>query len=845
MQTRLISALAVGSFLLTGCLSGGGGSSSRPSTPSPDVTITYTSHGVPHIEAQDYYGLGYGVAHAHAEDNLCTLAEQILKMQGNKSRYFGPGENMVNLLSDVAYKALDFETRAEALYDSMSDSSQQLIEGYAEGYNAAVAAYNSPQDYPSPCRGAEWVQPITPTILAAYHLDLATLASTRNFLAAMAIAQPPTAPIVQARQADTLLAQEQGPRPLRSAYPLTVQLDAEKVLTNEGIGSNGWALGSQRVNDANSLLLGNPHFPWDGELRFFEAHLKIPGELEVHGANMLGLPVITMGFNKDIGWTHTVSQAKRFTLYQLALDPSDPLRYYYDGALRDIEVTTVEIDVQLPNGSVVPHSHQLYFSHYGPMVDLSSLSPALGWTGTAAITYRDVNIDNNRGMDQWLAMGLATSTQEVMDSFATHQGLPWVNTMMIDKEGNTSYIDASVTPLLSPQAEGYWRAAMNTPELAGLWQDGAGQILLPGHQSQYAWANHADAVVPGIVPFSQAPRQTSTDYVYNANSSHWLSNLDAPLEGYSIIYGPERSIRSPRTRYNAQMISDPHAFGLTLADQRFDIDSLKAVLDMNGSLFGGSFRNQLVQRCTQHPQIIVDGQTLDVSEACGVLDRWDGLYNLDSRGAHLMREYLQGFRVPLHRDLRDDLFAVPFDAADAAYTPGGLSQTMAPEELLKPLYDAAERLKAEGIALDAPLGSIQYVLKSPAPEHKIAVHGGQSFEGLFNMISQGSRSTSDLATILTGEPVPDSASLSRRDEGNGEQSAYRITYGSSFVLALAYVDGEPQAQMYLSYSQAHDPESAFFADQTELFSDKQWRDMAVTEADIAADTVRVVELNLQ
>ena len=40
----------------------------------------------------------------------------------------------------------------------------------------------------------------------------------------------------------------------------------------------------------------------------------------------------------------------------------------------------------------------------------------------------------------------------------------------------------------------------------------------------------------------------SGDYVTNSNDSYWLSNPNAPLEGFSPIIGAERTARSLRTR---------------------------------------------------------------------------------------------------------------------------------------------------------------------------------------------------------------------------------------------------------------------------------------------------------
>ena len=97
------------------------------------------------------------------------------------------------------------------------------------------------------------------------------------------------------------------------------------------LGSNGWAFGRNATPDGRGLLLGNPHFPWTGTNRFWEMHQTIPGKLDVMGATVGLSPVVVIGFNKDVAWTHTVSTGKRFTLYELKLDPKDPTVYLVDG----------------------------------------------------------------------------------------------------------------------------------------------------------------------------------------------------------------------------------------------------------------------------------------------------------------------------------------------------------------------------------------------------------------------------------------------------------------------------------------------------------------------------------
>ena len=85
---------------------------------------------------------------------------------------------------------------------------------------------------------------------------------------------------------------------------------------SSAFGSNATALGGDATTTGRGMILGNPHFPWHGRYRFAQAHLTIPGEYDVAGASLLGSPVVNIGFNKDVAWSHTVSTAYRFTPYE-------------------------------------------------------------------------------------------------------------------------------------------------------------------------------------------------------------------------------------------------------------------------------------------------------------------------------------------------------------------------------------------------------------------------------------------------------------------------------------------------------------------------------------------------
>src|SRR5690554_7780625 len=94
------------------------------------------------------------------------------------------------------------------------------------------------------------------------------------------------------------------------------------------------------------------------------------------------------------------------------------------------------------------------------------------------------------------------------------------------------------------------------------------------------------------------------------------------------MYGPDDTVLSPRTRYNAQLVSGTSENNLADADGKFTLESLQEVLSHNGSLFAGSFRTELVQRCDGASAA---GFSEDLTALCAALDAWDGTYNIKDR----------------------------------------------------------------------------------------------------------------------------------------------------------------------------------------------------------------------
>ena len=71
------------------------------------------------------------------------------------------------------------------------------------------------------------------------------------------------------------------------------------------MGSNAWAIASERSENGKGLLLANPHYPWYGIARFWEKHLTIPGVYDAYGAGLIGAP--RRNWLQCSGWLVTYS----------------------------------------------------------------------------------------------------------------------------------------------------------------------------------------------------------------------------------------------------------------------------------------------------------------------------------------------------------------------------------------------------------------------------------------------------------------------------------------------------------------------------------------------------------
>ena len=777
-----------------------------------DVDIRWTSYGIPHIEADDYGSVAYGQGYAFARDNVCLMAEEFNKVNGERALHFGTGGsynyrangsgNVNNLSSDFFYAlVMDESFLADWLASSRSEI-REGIQGFADGYNRYLADTGL-ANLPVACRNQPWVRPITSLDMMKRFYQLILLASQGFFIEGMVAAQPPIAPIAD---------------PIATVQQLTQALTGEPCALPSpdclGIGSNAYAFGSEATGTGRGMLLGNPHFPWLGSERFHTFHLTVPGEVNVYGAALFGVPLALIGFNEGVAWSHTVSTAYRFTPVELKLVPGDPTSYLIDGQSEAMTTREVTVCVAETDGVCSDlRSHVFYYSRYGPLflLEVSGL-PVFGWDVVRAYSIRDANAVNLRTLDHFFDVNRAQSTAEVRQILEQYVAIPWVNTIAADSAGNALYADVSVVPNVPDSLA----LTCNTVPVGVAVFQLLGLPVLDGSQTACEWVEDPSAPQPGIFPYADLPVLERSDYTMNSNDSYWLSHHEAPLEGYARIIGDEGTARSLRTRLGYRQVIDRLSGLFSDAFQAPDgmpgsdvtLEKLQAMLYGNDSypalgnrnLTAELVRDDLVGACrTPAPSGVAsdDGAVIDLTQACDVLESWDLRHNLDSVGAHLFQEWWR--RAPA-----DTVWLTPFDAGDPVNTPRDLD--VADPQVKQALVDAVDALQELTLPLDAPLGDVQYVVRNGQP---IPIHGGPGGTGVFNAINNS----------LSGTP------------GRG----YDVPHGSSYIQTVTWDEDGPKAGIMLTYSQSTDPASPHYRDLTEHYAQKGWVDVPFREADILAD----------
>lgn len=581
----------------------------RPQPGPPVSEILWDTWGVPHVYGRTTGDVAYGYGWAQAQAHGDAILRLYGLARGRGAEYWGnrfaPADRMT--------RAVGIPQAGREGYEAQEGEFRRWLDAFAEGFNAYARAH--PDSIADEVRA---VLPVTGTDLVAHgHRVMFT------FLA------------------------------ITGGDPAIVEMSG--LPAGAAPGSNAWAIAPRRSASGNAMLLANPHLPWNEELmRFTEAHLTGPG-MDLTGATIIGLPVIAIGFNDRLGWSHTVNTIDALDVFTLRLAEGG---YRMDGAVRPFEAREDTMRIRQADGTMRTEVLALRGSVHGPVLSAND---------TTATAVAVEGIDQHGMLRQWWDMGRARSLPEFENALRRLQ-VSMFNVIYADRAGHILYLFNGRVPVRGQTSFAQGQGAVRGDTSATLWR--------------------------GVHGYDDLPRivDPASGYVQNSNSPPWFATRPSPLDTARFP-----AYLSPRW----VGFREQRALQLLASDSSISLDEMVAMHHDNRMLLADRILDDLI------PAARASGRPLAM-EAADVLERWDRAADADSRGG--MFFMLWAYRMFEGVPERGRGFARPWSAADPIGTPDGLRD---PARAVAALEQVAETMRTHMGGLDLPWGQMNRIGEFP------------------------------------------------------------------------------------------------------------------------------------
>jgi acyl-homoserine-lactone acylase len=612
--------------------------------------ILWDRWGVPHIFARtdEDLGFAYGWAQMHSH------GDKILRLyalaRGRAAEYWGTrylaSDRFVRTMAIPEIGARDVERQPPAF--------RRYLTAFADGMNAYARTH--------PERIGDSVRAVLPVTAAdllrhAHHVSFMFVAGTGN-----------RAPIIGL-----------DGEPAASAPTATMP------------ASNAWAIGPRRSASGHALLLANPHLPWGSDAAlFYEAQLVGPG-VRVYGATLIGFPVVAIGFNDSLGWSHTVNTIDALDTYKLVLVDGG---YRFDGRVRPFETERQTLRVREPGGNMRDESLVIRRTVHGPVIKLED---------STIVAVRTSSLDAGGALREWWDMGRARNLSEFETSLRRLQ-IPMFNVVYADGAGHIFYLFNGRVPVRPFGDFQAWQTAVRGDTSATLWST--------------------------VLPYDRLPRVVDPPggFVQNSNSPPWFAALPAPPALDPTRYPAYLAPRGLNFR-------EQRGLHMLTSDSGITLDHLLEMRYSNRMELADRVLDELIAAARAAGRA-------DAVAAADVLARWDRSADAESRGAVLFDAWARlAFASGAAFSGRG--FARAWSASEPISTPAGLADR---DSAVSALERAAKQVQSDNGALGVAWGAVNR-LSAELPGNGAA---GDPL-GVFHVIYYDSKPTHGVHTPVAGD----------------------------------------------------------------------------------------------
>ncbi len=405
------------------------------------VRIVRDTFGVPHIYAATDEAALYGFGYVQAEDRLLDMLQNYLAAEGRRAEFFGRGYLKGDIIARAVLRYSD-----EELLAAVEPETVRLVEAFAQGINRYIYEHRS--ELP------DWARDLQ-----------VTAAQVLRFAHYMIISRSLSIGFAELRGGASAAREE---------------------------ASNQWVVGASRTEAGAPIFLMDPHLPWTGMNRWYEAHL-VGESLNVYGATFYGEPFIVMGHNGKVAWSMTRNAPDLADVFVEELDPAEPTRYRTEAGWAEAVVREVTFRVR-GQGAL---RRKIYYTRNGWVVQWD-----LQRHRALALALEGLELLDSP--TQFLAMARAQSISEFKEALSMHRLLLW-NIMAADSQGGMFYL---YNAHLHRRSEAWGRTE---------WR--------PGWDPEARWS-------PEIIPFDELPQveNPESDWMQNNNVMPWFVTSGLEME---------------------------------------------------------------------------------------------------------------------------------------------------------------------------------------------------------------------------------------------------------------------------------------------------------------------------
>lgn len=592
----------------------------NPAIGLAQTEILWDQWGVPHIYGKDNSGLFQAFGWAQMQSHGDLILRLYGQARGRAAEYFG--EKYLD--SDRYVRTMGIPTRAQEWYKQQNPQMRGFLDAFAAGINNYAKAH------------PDKINNEVKAVLPVDGVDI--LAHIQRVIHFSFVVNP-----------------EQ----------LKTEINRNQITP----GSNGWAIAPAHSTSGKAMLLFNPHLPWSDLYLWYEAQLTAPG-IDAYGAALVGMPILAIAFNNNLGWTFTVNTHQGWNTYELKLADNG---YIFDGKVRPLETETQTIKIKQTNGSLRAESLVIQHSIHGPII--ADKKPE-----KKAIALRVVGLDQPNIMAQFWDMTRASNLKEFEAALKPLQ-LPMFNILYADQNDHILYVFNGQIPI---HTQGNWN----------YWQN-----IIPGDTSATLWTK--------THPYQDLPRvlDPPSGWLQNANDPPWTSTFPPALNpnNYPAYMAPR--FMSLRAQRSAKMLLEK----TKISFEEMIADKFSSRMELSDRIL---------------PDLIVAAQkgSSEIGrQAADVLAKWDRKTEANSKGAVLFAAWARSMPPA-------QLFATPWQENSPLDTPKNLAD---PAQAVQVLEAAATTVKLLYGALDVPWGEVARLRYGNVD---LPVSGGPGLFGIFRVI---------------------------------------------------------------------------------------------------------------